>query len=84
MQSEIERRQAIAGPAAVDGPFEMKKGDPELISAGNRLRDAAIALDQTCRLGDPDRCSPEYVSALSLDGDQRGWADTLQMGAFND
>jgi len=39
MQSEIEKLQAIADPAALDGPYEMAKRDPELISAGNRLRD---------------------------------------------
>jgi hypothetical protein len=50
MQSEIERLQAIADPASVDGPFEMAKRDPELISAGNSLRDAIIALDRELAL----------------------------------
>jgi hypothetical protein len=50
MQSEILKVTATTDPPALDGPFEMAKRDPELLSAWSRLNNTVLALDRELSL----------------------------------
>lgn len=46
LNREVESLRRRADPAALEGPYQMARRDPELIAAGQALNDKILALDK--------------------------------------